>query len=80
MSTCRCIRVYDQKGVHFLSTCVQRIHWIEKFREVFDKTTQRKRMGKFLRLAINDDYNLNMNNVDIADQLQYVEVTDQIGG
>lgn len=37
-------------------------------------------MGKFLRLAINDDYNLNMNNVDIADQLQYVEVTDQIGG
>lgn len=62
--------VYDQKGVHFLSTCVQRIHWIEKFREVFDKTTQRKRMGKFLRLAINDDYNLNMNNVDIADQLR----------
>jgi ribosomal protein L37AE/L43A len=62
--------VYDQKGVHFLSTCVQRILWIEKFREVFDKTTQRMRMGKFLRLAINDDYNNNMNNVDIADQLR----------
>lgn len=62
--------VYDQKGVHFLSTCVQRIHWIEKFREVFDKSTQRTRVGKFLRLAINDDYNNKMNNVDIADQLR----------
>ena len=28
------------------------------------------RLGRFLRLAINDLYNINMNNVDIADQLR----------
>ena len=28
------------------------------------------RLGRFLRLVINDSYNMNMNNVDVADQLR----------
>ena len=27
------VSVYDQKGVHFLSTCVKKVEWIEKTRE-----------------------------------------------
>ena len=61
--------VYDQKGVHFLSTCVEQVKWIEKKREVFDKTSCSIKTGSFLRLSVNDSYNMNMNNVDIADQL-----------
>ena len=33
------VSVYDQKGVHFLSTCVQQIKWIEKTRMVWDKSS-----------------------------------------
>jgi hypothetical protein len=62
--------VYDNKGVHFLSTCVEKIHWIEKEREVFDKKSKQMKVGKFLRLSVNDSYNNNMGNVDIADQLR----------
>ena len=62
--------VYDQKGVHFLSTCVEKVDWIEKTREIWDKVSSSMRVGKFLRLSINYSYNMNMNNVDIADQLR----------
>jgi len=64
------VSVYDQKGVHFLSTCVQQIKWIEKKRMVWDKNSSTMKEGRFLRLSVNDSYNMNMNNVDIADQLR----------
>ena len=35
------------------------------------------REGKFLRLSVNDSYNMNMNNVDIADQLRGNYRTDR---
>ncbi len=64
------VSVYDQKGVHFLSTCVQQIKWIEKTRMVWDRSSCTMKEGRFLRLSVNDLYNLNMNNDDIADQLR----------
>ena len=64
------VSVYDQKGVHFLSTCATKIEWIEKERQTWDRETSCLRLGRFLRLCINDDYNNKMNNVDIADQLR----------
>ncbi len=63
------VSVYDMKGVHFLTTCTEKIEWIVKEREVFDKTSQTMKVGKFLCLSVNDSYNNHMNNVDIANQL-----------
>lgn len=62
--------MYDQKGVHFLSTCVQKIDWIEKTRKTWDKLWSTMRLRCFLHLSINDSYNNNMNNVDVSDQLR----------
>lgn len=62
--------VYDAKGVHFLSTCVEKIDWVEKTRQTWDRESSTMRLGHFLWLTINDDYNSKMNNVDIADQLR----------
>ena len=56
------VSVYDQKGVHFLSTCVQQIKWIEKTRMVWDKSSSTVKKGRFLRLSVNDSYNMTMNN------------------
>jgi len=62
--------VYDNKGVHFLSTCVTKIEWIKKERATYDKVTGTMCIGTYLRLSINDTYNMNMNSVDMADQLR----------
>ena len=35
------------------------------------------RLGRFLRLVINDSYNMNMNNVDVADQLRGISLSDR---
>ena len=40
--------VYDNKGVHFLSTCVTKIEWIEKERATYDKVTGTMCIGMFL--------------------------------
>ena len=39
-------------------------------RMVWDRSSEIVREGTFLRLSVNDSYNMNMNNVDIADQLR----------
>jgi hypothetical protein len=62
--------VYDTKPVHFLSTCVQYLRWIEKGKKVYDPSEGRSIMMHFLRPKIIDDYNTRMNGVDIADQLR----------
>ena len=64
------VSIYDTKPVHFLSTCCTEIKWMEKTRKTWDKEIICMRLGRFLRLVINDSYNMNMNNVDVADQLR----------
>ena len=42
------VSVCDNKGVHFLSTCVAKIEWIKKDRVTFDKVTGTMCIGTFL--------------------------------
>ena len=46
--------VYDNKGVHFLSTCVEKVEWEEKTRMVWDRSSEIVREGTFLHLSVND--------------------------
>ena len=62
--------VYDTKPVNFLSMCTESIVWVEKKRKVFDKSTNQYVDFRFLRLNINDEYNQEMGDVDISDQLR----------
>jgi hypothetical protein len=64
------VPVYNTKPVHFLSMCCTGISWIEKTRDTWDDASRMMRKGTFLCLGVNDSYNDNMINVDIADQLR----------
>ena len=37
--------VYDAKGVHFLSTRVEKIDWVEKTRQTWDRESSTMRLG-----------------------------------
>jgi hypothetical protein len=62
--------VYDNKPVHLLSTVAESVEWIVKKRKVFQREANQMKMMGYLRLNVIDDYNSNMNQVDIADQLR----------
>jgi hypothetical protein len=64
------ICVYDMKPVHLLSMVAESVEWMAKQRKVYDRMSLKMRMMSFMRLNVIDDYNNNMNNVDIADQLR----------
>ena len=64
------VSYYDQKPVHFLSTICETIKWVQCTKHVYCVETEQVEEVKFLHLNINDDYNHDMGNVDIADQLQ----------
>ena len=40
--------VYDTKPVHVLTTCVRKLHWVEKQRKVFDPQEGQSIMMKYL--------------------------------
>ena len=63
------VSYYDQKPVHFLSTICEMIKWIQCTKHVYCVETEHVEVVRFLHLNINDDYNHDMGNVDIADQL-----------
>ena len=69
LATCPLVgcSIYDTNPVHFFLMCCDNITWIKKTMRTWDKSTSTMRMGRFLRLAINDSYNMNMNNVNISD-------------
>ncbi len=62
--------VYDTKPVHFLSTNIAHLRWIEKQKKVYDAAEGQCIMMRFLRPNIVDQYNMNMNGVDVADHLR----------
>ena len=61
---------YDSKPFYMLSNSCEKVQWVEKERKIWRKDTQTLVTTKFYRLNIIDDYNNNMNNVDVADQLR----------
>jgi hypothetical protein len=64
------VSVYGTKPVHFISTVCDCIEWVLKTKKVWNERKQRMENLRFLRLNVNDDYNKDMNAVDIADQLR----------
>ena len=64
--------LYDTKPFYFFSSSCTEIKWSKKEREVWHAQEQKKIKLPFYRLSMIDDYNKNMNNVDIADQLRTV--------
>jgi hypothetical protein len=64
------VSVYDTKPVHILSTAAECVEWIVKEKEVWSNRIKKKAMMKYLRLIIIEDYNMNMNLTNIADQLR----------
>ena len=50
--------------------CCNYITWLDKTRRTWDKSTSTMRLGRFLRLAINDSYNMKMNNLNIDNQIR----------
>ena len=73
------ICVYDNKPVHLLSMVAESVEWMAKHRKVYDRMSHKMRMMSFMRLNVIDDYNNNMNNVDIADQLRGHHRPDHCG-
>ena len=64
------VSCYDQKPVYYLTTMAECIEWIIKNKKVFSAALKKMITVNFLRLNILDEYNFNMNSVDIADQLR----------
>ena len=62
--------VYDTKPVHMMSTVAEMVEWIEKKRSVWSAEAGTQVSISYLRLNLIDDYNNNMNNIDLADQLR----------
>ena len=61
---------YYSKPFYMMSNSTDCIKWIKKQRKVWRKDEQRSVQICYHRLNIIDDYNHNMNNVDIADQVR----------
>jgi len=70
------VSTYDTKSVHILSTVAESVEWITKERKVCDANKNKKSLIKFLRLNFIEDYNMNMNSTNIADQLRGVYQMD----
>ena len=61
---------YDSKPFYMMSNAIDCIEWLKKRRKVWRKNQQRMALIEYYRLNVIDEYNYNMNNVDIADQLR----------
>ena len=72
LATCLLVvcSIYDTEPVHFFLMFCDNITWIKKTRRTWDKSTSTMRLGHFLRFSINDSYNTNTNNFNIANQLR----------
>jgi hypothetical protein len=64
------VSAYDSKPGHFISTICDSIQWVNTQRPVWNEAKQAFNTLGFLRLNVDNDYNNDMNGVDIADQLR----------
>lgn len=61
---------YDQKPFYMLSHSTKRVGWVETEKKVYSSLLKRNVPFKFLRFNLSDEYNYEMNDNDIADQLR----------
>jgi hypothetical protein len=66
------VSVYDTKPVHFITMVSECIEWVTKSRKVWNAALQALVSMEFLRLNVNDNYNGEMNDVDISDHLRKI--------
>ncbi len=71
------VSVYNTKPVHILSTAANCVKWIVKEKKVWSDGLQKKALMKYVRLNVTNDYNNNMNLMDIANQLRGSYRTDR---
>ena len=64
------LSLYDSKPFYMMTMACEKVEWKLKSRKLWDKELVRMVSKPFYRLNIVDDYNNNMNNVDLADQLR----------
>ena len=64
------ISYYDSKPFYMMTNATEKIEWIKKKQKVFRKDLQKTSEISFYRVNVIDQYNFNMNNVDVADQLR----------
>ena len=62
----------DRKPFYMLSMAARTIDWIVKVRSVFSPSLKREVEHTFLRWSLSDDYNQEMNDNAIADQLRLI--------
>jgi hypothetical protein len=62
--------LYNTKPVHLLSTMAQEMRWMVKQQGGWSTSAQKKTMMKYLCPNVIEEYNMNMNATDIADQLR----------
>jgi hypothetical protein len=65
------VLVYDQGPVNFLTSVHGRVDFIQKQRNVYDRELKKYTIQEFLRYVIQDDYNQNMDGVDLQDQFRW---------
>ncbi len=63
---------YDQKPFYMLSHSIEKVTWIEKQKKVYSVALKKSINFKFLRFNLSDDYNFEMNDTAVADQLRFV--------
>jgi hypothetical protein len=63
---------YDQKPYYMISHSCESVTWTPITKKVWSSTQKTMVDFSFLRLNLSDDYNFEMNNNDIADQLRLV--------
>jgi hypothetical protein len=64
------VSLYDTKPVYLLSTMAHEVRWMVKQWRVWSASAQKKAMMKYLCLNVIEEYNMNMNATDIANQLR----------
>ena len=63
------ISYYDSKPVYFLSTVLINVSWTQIEKKVYDPAGMKMTTMKFLRPNFADEYNQEMDHVDITDHL-----------
>ena len=61
--------VYDNKPLHYLSMPSEELKWVVCEKDVYNIYTDAKEPLQFLRMCYINDYNQQMRDMDVADQL-----------